>query len=205
MVEMIFSSGGNRTMTELAAGKGFLSGSQLPRTVYGDLYFADQNPKAPPTKQKYMAALAKYRPMWATVLDIAMGWQIREALAWGEEARQWVRGGIIYIPKIPEIMHRFPTENTRIGYSVPTGHGKTDVPLAEFMGFPIHLLGGHPMVQREIALQLDVVSFDTNFIQKPAILGKRAFDGEKFIQCPREMSYLDVLALSLDGVARLWN
>jgi hypothetical protein len=205
-IEKIFSSGGNYQTTQIAIDRGFLPGAQLPKKItHEPLFFADQNPKAPPTQQKYMAALAKWRPMWATVLDINFGWQVPIALAWGEEARQWVRGGVIYIPKVPEIMHRFPTKNTRIGYSVPTSHGGTSLPLSDFYNKPLHLLGGHPMEQRILADKLWVESFDQNYVQKVAIRGKRAFDGEKFVQCPRSMSYLDVLALSLEGVARLWK
>lgn len=50
----------------------------------------------------------------------------------------------------------------RLGYSVPTKFSGTPVPLWEFKGWPVHLLGGSPKTQFRLAYYLDVVSVDGN-------------------------------------------
>jgi hypothetical protein len=56
----------------------------------------------------------------------------------------------------------------RLAYSVGSNFGATSVPLWEFSGWPIHLLGGPPEKQMRIAHYLDVKSADGNFIQRLA-------------------------------------
>lgn len=69
-----------------------------------------------------------------------------------------------------------------LGYSVPTKYGKTEVPLEEFHGWPIHLLGGSPQKQMELFQYFrqhstKVVSVDGNVIGKLSMLGQFWRDG----------------------------
>jgi len=45
---------------------------------------------------------------------------------------------------------------------VPTAHGSTDVPVSEFDGWPVHLLGGSPHAQHRLTHYLHAVSADGN-------------------------------------------
>jgi hypothetical protein len=57
----------------------------------------------------------------------------------------------------------------RLGYSVPTKHGGTELMISEFYGWPIHLLGGSPIAQKNIWRYLpNVVSADGNMAMKLA-------------------------------------
>lgn len=169
-MELIYCGGGNRRFAEIAIAHGFLYGSRLPGTVYGPLHFADQNWRNP-DRSKYMAALAVHRPHMASVLDLESCDQVGEILSWAEEAAQHVNV-VMIIPKafgvIPALPRRVGNAEVRLGYSVPTSHGGTSVPLWEFDGWPVHLLGGSPHAQMRLTHYMHVVSADGNMTMKMA-------------------------------------
>lgn len=174
IVELIYCAAGNRRFAEIAVAAGFHYGAQLPGTIYPDvapLYFADQNWKAA-DRQKYMMALAAHQPHMATVLDWEREEQLPEVLDWAEEAAQFV-SVVIIIPKVFGGIARLPRTiggaEVRLGYSVPTRYAGTEVPLWEFSGWPVHLLGGSPQEQIRLAAYLKVASVDGNYMQKMAL------------------------------------
>lgn len=150
---------------------GFLLGSQLPETVYYPIHFADQDWKAP-NRERYMVALAEHRPHMASVLDLEHESQLDEVLGWAEDAARFVQV-VMIIPKAFGIIERLPRRiagaDVRLGYSVPTAFGGTEVPLWEFDGWPAHLLGGSPQAQMRLTRYLDVRSADGNYAQKMAV------------------------------------
>lgn len=169
---LIYCGGGNPRFYEIATTAGFEYGAQLPDTVYGPLYFADQNWKQP-NREAYMAALAKHRPYMASVLDLEYEAQLSDVLSWVEDAAAFV-DVVMIIPKVCGIIEKLPRNvagaDVRLGYSVPTKHGATFVPVWEFSGWPVHLLGGSPHKQYEIAHYFDnVASVDGNMFQKMAV------------------------------------
>jgi hypothetical protein len=160
---------------ETAVAHGFLPGSQLPDTVYVEpLHFADQDWRRP-DRATYMAALARYRPAMATVLDWERDDQLSDVLDWAEEAAQHAER-VVVIPKVmggvPRLPRRVGGRDVVLGYSVPTRFAGTELPLWEFAGWPVHLLGGSPHVQMRVWAHLaavaDVASADGNFAQKMA-------------------------------------
>lgn len=163
--ELIYCANGNRRFAQIAIDAGFLYGAQLPGTIYHGIHFADQNWKNP-DRARYMAALSDHRPRMASVLDLERAEQLPEVLEWTEEAAQFVRV-VMIIPKvfgiIPKLPRRIGGADVRLGYSVPTKHGGTEVPVWEFCGWPVHLLGGSPHRQMEIRKYLDVRSVDGNY------------------------------------------
>jgi hypothetical protein len=185
-IELIYCGGGNPRFYEIARDAGFLYGAQLPDTVYGPLHFADQDWKKP-NRDAYMAALAQHRPHMASVLDWEQPEQLSEVLDWAEQATQYVNV-IMLIPKVVGGVARLPRmiggKEVRLGYSVPTNHGGTAVPVWEFHGWPVHLLGGSPQEQMALAggyhrkrkanqrdlfrSHLHVISVDGNMMQKMA-------------------------------------
>ena len=66
----------------------------------------------------------------------------------------------------PETINGKPV---RLGYSVPTAYGGTDVPLSEFGRRPVHLLGGSPEKQLELARMMNVRSADQNYCARLAV------------------------------------
>ena len=164
-MELIYCAGGNKRFAQIAIDHGFLYGAQLPRTVYHPLHMADQDWKRP-NRAAYMAALAKHRPRLATVLDLERSDQLDEVLSWAEEAAQYVQC-VMLIPKvfgiIPSLPRRIGGADVRLGYSVPTKFGGTELPVWEFAGWPVHLLGGAPHAQMHLTHYLPVVSTDGNY------------------------------------------
>jgi len=124
-----------------------------------------------PDRAAYMAALAEHRPYMATVLDLERADQLPEVLGWAEEAARHVQV-VMLIPKASGVITRLPRRiggaDVRLGYSVPTRYGGTFVPVWEFDGWPVHLLGGSPHKQMALRRYMDVVSVDGNMSSKMA-------------------------------------
>lgn len=175
MSTLIYCADGNKRFMQIACDAGFMAGAQLPNKVYHNLYFADQNWKKP-NMDRYIAALKKERPALATVIDIEREEQLAEALNWAESAAPHITEAVILIPKVCGIIPQIPEviggRPVRLGYSVPTTHGGTPVPVWEFRGRPIHLLGGSPDMQLYLRRYLKVESADGNYMQKMALKGK---------------------------------
>jgi hypothetical protein len=167
---LIMCAGKNPRFAASAMAHGWVYGAQLPGTVYGSLSFADQNWRTP-RKDAYLAALAVHRPALATVLDWEHPAQYDEIMQWAAECAALV-DVVIIIPKVPGTLDAIPqtigAASVRLGYSVPTSHGGTQVPVWEFGTRPVHLLGGSPHKQMDLCHYLNVVSADGNMASKMA-------------------------------------
>jgi hypothetical protein len=161
---LIYCASGNKRMAQIAIDAGFKYGAQLPHKIYHEPYFVDQNWKKP-NREKYMVALEKHKPYMATVLDWERQEQLSEVLNWAEEAAEFVEV-VVIIPKVIGGISQLPRSvgraTVRLGYSVPTRYGGTELPAWEFYGWPVHLLGGSPHAQMRLARYLNVVSADGN-------------------------------------------
>jgi ribosomal protein S18 acetylase RimI-like enzyme len=170
---LIYCASGNKRYMDIALANGFKCGGQLPGTIYHALYFADQNYHHP-NFDAYMAALEKECPYMATVIDWESHISLDEVIRWANCASQFVQDTVIIIPKIcgtiPDIPHEINGKNVRLGYSIPTTHGGTEVPMWEFKGRDVHLLGGSPQKQIENMRYLgsDVKSADGNYLSEMA-------------------------------------
>ncbi len=105
--------------------------------------------------EHHVAIVEKFKPKYATVMDVMTRAQCEKAgieyapleqvLDWAEEVGQYAQN-VIVIPKydcIDEIPEKF-----MLGYSVPTSHGGTPLPPEMFLGRRVHLLGGSWKSQR---------------------------------------------------------
>lgn len=173
--KLIFCAGGNKHFADIAIASGFHYGSRAPGyTLYAAPYFLDQDWKAP-DRTAYMAALKEHRPHMATVLDLERPGQLPDVLSWAEEASQYCHY-LLIIPKYSGAIDQLPRQiggaGVVLAFSVPTKYGGTPVPLWEFAGWPVHLLGGSPHAQMRYAAHLgaiaDVVSADGNMASKMA-------------------------------------
>ena len=122
-----------------------------------------------------MTALEKHRPRVATVMDYECENQFSEVMSWAEEAARWCEL-VVIIPKVPGTIGCIPDRvngaDVVLGYSVPTAYGGTAVPVWEFGRRPIHLLGGSPQKQLDLARYLNVVSADGNMAHQQAHRGR---------------------------------
>lgn len=172
-VQLIFCGGNNPRFAGIATGTGYLYGAQLPSAVFAPLYFADQNWKRP-NREIYMNGLKKHRPHMASVIDFERAEQREEVLSWAEEAAQYAQV-IMIIPKVSGEIANLPRKvgnaEVRLGYSVPTKHGGTTVPIEEFAGWSVHILGGNPGEQMRLSTIMDVKSADGNMMMKMANRG----------------------------------
>lgn len=212
--DLIYCAGGNRRYVAIAQAAGFRYGAQLPDTIYGPLYFADQDWKKP-DRVAYMRALAQHRPVMATVLDWEQPDQADEVLGWAEEAAQYVRR-VLIIPKcdvIDRIPRRIGGADVVLAYSVPTSYGGCPLLPIQFAGWPVHLLGGSPTVQHHIASHMDayaeVVSADGNYLSNMARYCK-FFNGRRWIQLAAdgwigEDAPYEAFRRSCAGVMKLWR
>jgi len=170
---LIYCADGNKRLAQIAIDAGFEYGARLPpRGLHHSIYFADQDWNNP-DRVRYMAALKQHRPAMATVLDWEQEEQLAEVLDWAEEAAQYVER-VLIVPKvaggIESLPRRIGGADVVLAYSVPTKYGGTFVPIWEFDGWPVHLLGGSPHAQMELYQYhaLGVVSVDGNMHQMMA-------------------------------------
>lgn len=176
--ELIYCANGGRWAAEIAVALGYTYGAQLPGSTPYPPQFADQDWKRP-NFDAYMRALETRRPRMATVLDWEREDQLPDVLRWAEAAAQYVTETIIIIPKVTGGIGRLPRtiggREVRLGYSVPTAFGATAIPSWEFAGWPVHLLGGPPNRQHELARYLNVRSVDGNYANKMAVRWIQAY------------------------------
>jgi ribosomal protein S18 acetylase RimI-like enzyme len=175
--ELIYCANGGRWAAEIAVAHGYTYGAQLPGNTPYPPQFADQDWKRPDF-DAYMRALEAHRPRMATVLDWENEDQLPDVLRWAEAAAQFVTETIVLIPKVTGGIGRLPRQiggrEVRLGYSVPTKFGATAIPAWEFAGWPVHLLGGLPHRQHDLARYLDVRSTDGSYAQLKA---------NRFVEC----------------------
>jgi hypothetical protein len=125
--------------------------------------------------------VAKHRPKYATVRDVMTRQQcskagieyhsVEQILEWAEELQEFAEH-VIVIPKY-QCLDRIP-EKFFIGYSIPTSHGGTPLPVEAFRGRSIHLLGGSLEAQWQYlqTFKEDVKSLDNNHLAKIAEFGR---------------------------------
>lgn len=164
-MKLIFTAAANKKYAQRAMRQGFLYGARLPATVYYPPYFVDQEYKDP-DRDGYMRALAEHKPAIATVLDLEHEEQFDEVLSWADEAARYVQESVIIIPKVDGIIKWLPRymrgKSVRLGYSVLSSYGQTEVNWREFRNWDVHLLGGSPHRQLAYTKLLNVVSVDIN-------------------------------------------
>lgn len=212
MIEQIYCAD-NKKYGEIALDCGLLTGLRLPNKVHISPYFADQD-WLNPVRDPYLNLLRTYKPRLATVLDWTFEEQLPEVLGWAEEAAAYV-DSVIIVPKVhggvSRLPHHIGGKQVRLGYSVPTRYGATDLFLSEFIGWPVHLLGGSPKNQLKLGRYLNVHSLDGNYIHIKVKHGQ-FFDGQRWIQLREagiNVSGADipetVLRLSWPKLMALWN
>lgn len=159
----------------------FMSARRTPIFVDNDYFNYDH--------AVHLDVVKQIRPKYATVRDIMTHQQCVEAgipyyslsqiLEWAEELQLYAEN-VILIPKY-DCFDKIP-DRYMLGYSVPSSHGGTPLPIDAFRGRRIHLLGGSWKRQLSYlqAAGEDVVSLDNNHVHKIASYGRVAtLDGDE--------------------------
>jgi hypothetical protein len=173
----------------------------------------------------HVSIVAACKPKYATVMDVmteeqcdADGIEYRsfsQIMEWADEIADHAEN-VIVIPKY-DCLDQIP-ERFVLGYSIPTSHGGTPVPLEAFKGRRVHLLGGSWKWQRNAVLQLgdSVVSLDNNYLNYHSNYGEFSFpDGHvqdinsldvgSWITAPRLLAMMlsfNAIAYELDRILR---
>jgi len=131
--------------------------------------------------ENHLEVVKRFKPKYCTVRDIMTEEQCKVAgiayysfeqiMTWAEELAQYCPN-VIVIPKydcIKDVLKKF-----MLGYSIPTSHGGTPLPVDLFRGRRIHLLGGSWAAQLDYLAELgeDVVSIDNNHCHRIAEFGQ---------------------------------
>jgi hypothetical protein len=153
---------------------------------------------------KHLQAVKAHRPLITIAKDVVRARDLDRTLEQAYELIEWSKS-VVIVPKDPklgpELHYRIPKEFV-LGYSVPTRYGGTRISIECFRGRPIHLLGGRPDVQRNIAETLSVASLDVNRFTLDAQYGD-FFDGETFRPHPVG-GYHRCLEDSIRNIEALW-
>lgn len=222
-MELYFSSGKTIQFGQIAVDAGWLPGAQLTEdaTIYFPPQFTDQDWKRPDLSV-YKRRVEEFRPDCASVLDWEKHVALSDVLAWAEEIAPFVNH-VIIIPKViggvSLIPERIGGKPVRLGFSIPSSHGGTTVPLAEFGRRPVHLLGGSPQKQLRLYHMMNVVSVDGNYIQERALNNQffsltrvRGAKSQVFPQLQEvgdgalnENTHLEAFARSAENVVKAWK
>jgi hypothetical protein len=155
--------------------------------------------------KRHLEAAKKVYPALTVAEDVIDINNINRTLDHAYELEKYCKS-VIIVPKDIEFSDRLDElipSGFLIGYSVPTKYGGTTLPLDCFGKRPIHLLGGRPDIQRQLAETLNVVSIDTNRFTLDARFGDY-FDGKRFIPHP-EGGYDTCIRQSLTNINNIWS
>jgi hypothetical protein len=154
--------------------------------------------------QRHIDAVKATRPLLTVARDVEHYSELRQVLRQAEQLAKHAEH-VVVVPKDRRLVPLLKTIASHfiLGYSVPTKYGLTTIPPASFDGWPVHLLGGRPDSQRELARALNVVSVDCNRFTLDAAYGDY-FDGVTFRQHPVG-GYERCLADSLRNINKLWR
>jgi hypothetical protein len=194
------------TVLELAVQHGWLPGARYTNlrdvTRFSQLGFLDIDWKNYDFG-RHLEAAAETRPMITVARDIEDKKDSRRIIDQAFRLLEYATN-VVVVPKDKSMETRLcsaiPPEFL-LGFSVPTKYGGTTLAPEAFRR-PVHLLGGRPDVQRQLAERMPVFSIDTNRFTLDAAFGDY-FDGEIFRPHPIG-GYRNCLSDSLRNMTALW-
>jgi hypothetical protein len=197
----------SRTVLKHAEAAGWMPGArytnlrdvrQVARLGFLDIAWKQYN------FRKHLTAAKATRPLVTVAQDIIRPNSLARILDQARELALWA-DHVIVVPKARTLATRIDElipAHFLLGYSVPTRYGGTSIPPIHFQR-PVHLLGGRPDRQRQLASLMPVVSFDCNRFTLDASFGDY-FNGERFVPHPRG-GYLNCIRASLRNITKLWS
>ena len=154
--------------------------------------------------RNHLEAVKATRPIMTVAKDIENRNELQRVL---EEANtlSLYSKMVVVVPKDPALasdMEDLIPKHFIFGYSVPSRYGGTKIP-PKYFKRPVHLLGGRPDAQRQLADKMNVISFDCNRFTLDAVYGD-FFDGEIFRPHPKG-GYYRCLHDSVKNITALWK
>lgn len=153
----------------------------------------------------HVRAAQACRPTLTVARDVLSRAQLPAVLREADALMKWC-DKVVVVPKCPELRKRLTRAipaHFLLGFSVPTRYGETLIAPEYFEDRPVHLLGGRPDTQYQLARSLNVTSIDCNRFTLDAAFGDY-FDGERFRPHP-EGGYERCIRESLRNINRLWR
>lgn len=154
--------------------------------------------------QKHFDAVRLYRPKYTVARDWEKADDLTSILMQADRLLAYAEK-VIVVPKVSEQKYKLLSlipNYLMLGYSVPTRYGGTDIEPSFFGDRQVHLLGGRPEKQRELANQLNVISIDGNRFTLDAAYGDYFLD-KKFVRHPLG-GYKNCLTDSIRNIDKLW-
>jgi hypothetical protein len=154
--------------------------------------------------RQHLAAARATSPLLTVARDIERRTQLAQVLDQAEQLAE-VCEHVIIVPKsrsMSDELEFLIPKQFLLGYSVPTKYGGTRI-RPRFFKRPVHLLGGRPDTQRDLATRMKVVSLDCNRFTLDARYGDY-FDGERFRPHPVG-GYDRCLRDSVVRINQLWE
>lgn len=153
---------------------------------------------------RHLETVANYKPRITMARDVECIFQLDSILKEAESLLEHSQK-VAIVPKDVNLNGRISElipSDFILAYSVPTKYGGTSVSIESF-DRPVHLLGGRPDVQRNLAKNLKVYSMDCNRFTYDARFGDY-FDGETFRPHPIG-GYDTCLIDSIRNINSLWK
>jgi len=154
--------------------------------------------------ERHLDAAKSSRPFMTVARDVEDIFQLDRTLAEAEKLQRYATL-VVIVPKDPRLsktMESLIPRDYILGFSVPTKYGGTPI-APKYFKRRVHLLGGRPDRQRELAEQMDVFSVDCNRFTLDARFGD-FFDGRRFRPHPIG-GYEKCLLESMRNIDALWK
>ena len=154
--------------------------------------------------ERHLSAVKQVKPTMTVARDVLQGDSLDDVLHEASILANFAEI-VIIVPKDDALERKRRLgvpDMFRLGYSVPTRYGGTAIKPEKFTG-DVHLLGGRPDVQRQLARVMNVKSLDGNRFTFDARFGDY-FDGETFRPHPSG-GYEECLKASLSNIGQLWS
>ena len=154
--------------------------------------------------RRHLDAVRSIRPCMTVALDIKRRTNLARILDQAEELRQHACS-VVIVPKVVSLgpaLEEIIPKHFIFGFSVPTRYGGTRIS-PKYFRRGVHLLGGRPDTQRDLADRLRVISIDGNRFTLDAAFGDY-FDGETFRPHPSG-GYKTCLKATVLAVNELWS
>lgn len=220
-MRLIWCQGGNREASALAVSHGwwygFRSDDSNWAAALGPVEFIDCHWEEDRLDWgAHLRCLARCPARMATVPDVMDAADVPLCLSRAEEVAQFCTP--LIVPKAPGVAEMIPAviggREVILGYSVPTSYGGTEVPLWEFRGRKVHLLGGSAVKQYGLMGYANVVSADGNvawrLARKGIVVNERGSGGKTVKQqdgsrWAGEDAHLEALRRSLVNLRSFWS
>lgn len=154
--------------------------------------------------EKHLNAVKQFNPKYTVAKDVENISELDAILKQAEILKIFAKN-VIIVPKclkLEKSLTRLIPEEYILGYSVPTNYGSTPIDIKYFHDRKVHLLGGRPERQRNLAYNLNIVSIDSNRFTLDAKFGDY-FNGLKFAPHPSG-GYENCLKDSIVNINKLW-